>query len=220
MATSQNGWPASPSLARRPLIVGGVEFIGGIVDNKDVATILGYVMTRFHHEVEPLHNPGCWGFSYRENRNDPNSLSNHSSGTAVDANAPQHPNGVPTSRTFTAAQIATVHPILDAVDGVVRWGGDYTGTPDSMHFEINSVPVRVAIVAARIRRAQEDDMPYTEKQLTDIVRAAVKAEVEPLLAQNKRIRHAVMGGIRDVRAKVKDADVLAKLDEMQKALEE
>lgn len=219
MPTSQNGWPASPSLARRPLVVEGVEFVGGIVDNADVETLFAYALGRFHREVEPLVNPGCWGFSYRENRNDPTSLSNHSSGTAVDANAPQHPNGVPTARTFTPAQIATVHAILADLDGVVRWGGDYQNTPDSMHFEINAVPVRVAIVAARLRRAQEDDMPYTEQQLTDIVRAAVAAELQPFRDQTKRQAMRISGLIRDVRGKVKDTAVLAKLDEIEQELQ-
>ena len=66
----------------------------------------------------------------------------------------------------------------------------------------------------------EDDMPYTEKQLTDIVRAAVAAELEPLREQNKRIRQALMGGIRDIRGKIKDPQILARLDAMQKAADE
>lgn len=66
----------------------------------------------------------------------------------------------------------------------------------------------------------EDDMPYTEKQLTDIVRAAVAAELEPLSEQNKRIRQALMGGIRDIRGKIQDPEILARLDAMQKAADE
>jgi hypothetical protein len=151
MPRSQNGWAASPDLKRRKLVVSGVEFVGGIVDNDNVATVLGYVAEQFYERVEPLHNPGCWGFYYRANRNDPNSLSNHSSGTAIDINAPKHPNGVPTSRTYSRAQIAEVHKILGEVNHVVRWGGDYTRTVDAMHFEINASPAAVAKVAAGLR---------------------------------------------------------------------
>lgn len=151
MATSQNGWAASSTLPRRKLVVEGVEFVGGIVDNDDVATVLGYVAEQFHERVEPLHNPGCWGFYYRANRNDPTSLSNHSSGTAIDINAPKHPNGVATAQTFTRDQIAEVHRILAEVGGVVRWGGDYTRTVDAMHFEINAGAAAVARAAARLR---------------------------------------------------------------------
>lgn len=160
MPTTDNGWPASPSLPLRPLVVAGVSFVPGIRDHDDVHTVLGYVATQFHKRVEPLRNPGCWGFAYRDNRNSPNSLSRHSGGIAIDANAPAHPNGVPTARTFTPAQIAEVHRILSEVDGIVRWGGDYRGTPDAMHFEIDVPPNSAALarVAARLR-TQEDDMP-------------------------------------------------------------
>lgn len=151
MATSQNGWPAAPDLKRRKLIVNGVEFVGGIVDNDDVATVLGYVAAQFDKRVERLVNPGCWGFYYRANRNDPTSLSNHSSGTAIDINAPKHPNGVPTARTYSPAWIIEVHKILAEVNSVVRWGGDYTKTVDAMHFEINASPEAVARAAARLR---------------------------------------------------------------------
>lgn len=88
MATSSNGWPASPDLPLRPLLIDGIGFLPGIVDNDDVATVLGYVARQFHDRVEPLVNPGCWGFAFRPNRNDPDALSNHSSGTAIDCNAP------------------------------------------------------------------------------------------------------------------------------------
>lgn len=172
MPTSQNGWSASPDLARRSLVVHGVEFVGGIRDDDDVAAVLGYVLGQFHERVEPLCNPGCWGFSYRENRNDPNSLSNHSSGTAVDANAPAHPNGVPTARTFTAAQITEVHRILAEVDHAVRWGGDYTITPDSMHFEINTDPATLHGVAQRL---QEGDMAQYDQLLHQIAADAAAA---------------------------------------------
>lgn len=181
MATSQNGWSASPNLARRTFVVNGVEFFGGIRDDDDVETVLRYVLTEYAKRVEPLRNPGCWGGSYRANRNDPNSLSNHASWTAVDANAPAHPNGVATSRTFTPGQVAEVHQILAEVDRVIRWGGDYTGTPDAMHFEVNTDAATLHKVAERLR----DDMPAykdwdldSKKQLAaDIVAALLAAQV-------------------------------------------
>src|SRR5690606_34980535 len=37
--------------------------------------------------------------------------------------------------------------ILDDLGGVVRWGGDYSGRKDEMHFEINANAARVAQVA-------------------------------------------------------------------------
>jgi hypothetical protein len=66
----------------------------------------------------------------------------------VDINATRHPLGKP--GTFNAAQVARIHRILADVDHVVRWGGDYTGRKDEMHFEINAPHVKVAAVAARL----------------------------------------------------------------------
>jgi hypothetical protein len=126
------------------------------------------VLQRVADEVEQPVNPGCWGFAFRENRNDPNALSRHSGGIAVDHNAPAHPNGVPADHTFAGWQIETVHVILDDLDflcgapvgaRVVRWGGDFNGTPDAMHFEVNVDPAELQTLAARLRNHLEDDMP-------------------------------------------------------------
>lgn len=181
MATTDNGWPARRDLPLRSLVVDGVAFVPGIVDDDAVAAVLGYVAEQFHQRVEPLRNPGCWGFSYRENRNKPNALSRHSGGIAIDANAPAHPNGVPTARTFTPAQIAEVHRILAEVDHVVRWGGDYSGVPDAMHFEINADRTAVQAVAARL----EADMPLNDAD-KKFIRQAIKEEVSAQFAQEQK----------------------------------
>lgn len=176
MARSMNGWPASPDLPLRPLVVAGVPFVPGIRDDDDVATVLGYVVTEYAKRVEQLATPGCWGFAFRPNVNAPNSLSNHSSGTAVDVNAPFHPNGVRTTATFTAGQIAAVHRILAEVDHAVRWGGDFAGTPDAMHFEVNVTPAELATVATRIRTEEEANMPLNEAD-KEAIRAIVHEEI-------------------------------------------
>ncbi|MEW1951889.1 peptidoglycan-binding protein [Terrabacter sp. NPDC080008] len=111
--------------------------------------VLGYVGRRFDREVEALVKGWCWGHSYRAISGS-TSLSNHSSGTAIDLNAPRHPLGK--AGTFTATQRSHIRSILDACDGVVRWGGDYSGRKDEMHFEINVRPgdARLAALAARL----------------------------------------------------------------------
>lgn len=174
---SQNGWSAAPDLSLRPLVVNGISFSPGIRDDDDVETVLRYVVEQYVARVEPLKSPGCWGFFYRPNRNDPTSLSNHSSGTAVDVNAPLHPNSVPTWRTFDKGQIDEVHNILAGLDGAVRWGGDYTKTADSMHFEINCDPAHLAVVADRIR-AQEE--PVTPDDIKAIAAAILDGETVEL----------------------------------------
>lgn len=191
MPTSQNGWSASRDLALRQLRINGTTIVPGIRDDDDVATVLGYVLQQFNDRVEPLRNPGCWGFSYRENRNDPTSLSNHASGTAVDVNAPAHPNGVPTQRTFTVDQVVEVHRILIEVKSAVRWGGDYHGTPDAMHFEINTDPATLRAVADGLR----DDMPkYSEWDQAD--KDALAGDVvDQLLGRKVKLPD---GKVRDV----------------------
>jgi hypothetical protein len=165
---TDNGWPAAPDLTRRLFSISGAAFVGGIADDDDVELVLRYVLQRVADEVEAPVNPGCWGFAFRENRNDPNSLSRHSGGIAVDHNAPAHPNGVPTSSTFTQAEIDRIRRILADLDvlcgmspgfGVVCWGGDFNGTPDAMHFEVDVDPLNLRVLAARARAQLEDDMP-------------------------------------------------------------
>ncbi|MFD1044780.1 M15 family metallopeptidase, partial [Kibdelosporangium lantanae] len=150
MATSQNGWPASPnpgSIGIASFSVAGIPFPGGVKAG-DVATVLGYVADQFHNRVERLVSPGCWGYNYRTISGS-TQTSNHGSGTAIDLNAPKHPLGV--RGTFSGAQVAEIHRILAEVDNVIRWGGDYSGRVDEMHMEVNADAGRVATVAARIR---------------------------------------------------------------------
>lgn len=172
MRTSYNGWTASPNpddVGIVPLVVSGVSFPGG-VRGGNVEVVLRYVLEQFDRRVEVLKQElGCWGFAYRQNRN-ANNLSCHSSGTAVDANAVRHPNGK--RRTFTTAQVTEIRRILAEVGGVVKWGGDFTGTPDEMHFEVSGTPAEVSIVARRLKNRaslEEPDMtPEQAKQLEEV----------------------------------------------------
>jgi hypothetical protein len=149
MATSQNGWSAGdPSVLDKAFAVAGAAFPGG-VRRGDVAAVLGYVAAQIHTRVEPLVSGWCWGYNYREVKGSNTSLSNHASGTAIDCNAPSHPLGV--RGTFTTAQRAEIHNILAEAGNVVRWGGDYTGRVDEMHFEINAGAAAVKAVADRLK---------------------------------------------------------------------
>ncbi len=149
-ATSQNGWSAGSSavVPLDALSVGAATFPAG-VRRGDVHVVLGYVARRFDREVEALVKGWCWGHSYRVISGS-TSLSNHSSGTAIDLNAPRHPLGK--SGTFSATQRSHIRSILNSCNGVVRWGGDYSGRKDEMHFEINVRPgdTRLAALAKRI----------------------------------------------------------------------
>jgi hypothetical protein len=167
MASSQNGWPASPdrrTIGVQTFMIHGVSFPGGVKAG-DVATVLGYVADRFGREVEPLVAGWCWGYAWRDIRGGA-TTSNHASGTAIDVNAPAHPIGH--RDTFSPRQRDAIRSIVAACSGVVRWGGSYSSRPDDMHFEINAGVHAVAVVAARIRTPkpppvhEEDDMSNVE----------------------------------------------------------
>lgn len=147
MSVSQNGWEAN----NRSLIV-SIDVPGGKlpVRSGDVATIFSHLANRFHNEVEPLIWPGCWGYAERLIRGGVET-SNHASGTAIDLNAPRHPLGTLPSANYSTAQIDKIHEIVGYYEGVIRWGGDYTGRKDGMHFEVNAGPAEVARIAAKLR---------------------------------------------------------------------
>ncbi|WP_370942594.1 peptidoglycan-binding protein [Amycolatopsis sp. cg5] len=110
--------------------------------------VLMYVLGEFDKRVEDLDaDADDWGYANRPIVGG-TATSNHASATAVDANATRHP--LAARGTFSGAQVAEIHRILSEVDNVVRWGGDYTGRKDEMHFEINAPYSRVAAVAARL----------------------------------------------------------------------
>jgi len=152
VAKSQNGWSAGT-----PAQIGGLD-TGAVpgtnvklpqgVRKGDVATVLLYVAAQFHKTVEPLHAGWCWGYFYKHIEGS-TSLSNHASGTAIDLNAPNHPMGA--HGTFTAAKVTAIRKILAYCEGVVRWGGDYSGRKDEMHFEIVKGAAEVTRIAKKIR---------------------------------------------------------------------
>lgn len=151
MATSQNGWGVltTPPPAEIP------EFITGRVRPEDVDTIFTYLCHRFNDGVEEIRKEWSWGWNFRPIRGATSGFSNHASATAIDLNAPAHPLGV--NGTFTQRQIEKVHEILADLKGVVRWGQDYSGRKDGMHFEIDANAQRVSTIAQKIRNGNMPD---------------------------------------------------------------
>lgn len=145
--TAQNGWPASANRdaigINKDFEVAGVKFPGG-VKSGDVSTLLGYVAAQFHNRVEPLVGGWCWGWAYRDVRGGA-SLSNHAAGCAIDVNAPNHALGK--KGTFSAVKEAEIKRIIAECNGVVRWGGSYSGRVDEMHFEVVGTPAQAATAA-------------------------------------------------------------------------
>lgn len=87
----------------------------------------------FNDKVEPLsQGRDDWGYAYRPLTGG-GGLSNHSSGTAADFNAMQHPYGM--SGTFSRKQQRRIRRLLRKYRYAIRWGGEYD---DEMHFEIDT----------------------------------------------------------------------------------
>jgi D-alanyl-D-alanine carboxypeptidase-like protein len=169
---SQNGWPVDPPRSSRT--IPGTKVKVTVADGP-AGDVLMYVLGRIDREVEDIDlrstmgEADDWGYANRSIRGSV-STSNHASATAVDINATRH--GLGAVGTFSKSAVAKIHAILADVDHVVRWGGDYTGRRDEMHFEINASYARVAAVAKKLdsgAAAEEDDMSAAaEKQINSI----------------------------------------------------
>jgi hypothetical protein len=168
--------------------------------------VLIHVLSQVHARVESLELDGTrgelddWGYAARPIRGG-TTTSNHASATAVDGNATRHPLGV--RGTFTARQAAEIRQILAEVEHVVRWGGDYQGRPDEMHFEINAGHAAVARVAARL--SQEDDMPTA----ADILYAKVARQGSVLGGQTSLAAVVANFDSAVEKAAARDAAILA-----------
>ena len=149
-------WPARADL--KTVVIEPVKGVKlRVKDNRSVTTVFTYLVQQYHKRVDSVtgpHKADDWGFHFRTNRNDPNSFSTHARAIAIDLDATEHPNGVPTARTFSQAQIREVHKILAELEGTIRWGGDYTRTPDAMHFEVNVGRRALYKIAKKIRQGK------------------------------------------------------------------
>ena len=126
------GWPnCQPSKIDSSFSVDGTKFPGGMrYELVDLTTMLvretkarGY---RFGTSSDPSY--GCWGYSCRAISGS-NNPSNHSWGLAVDINAPSNPYTSP-----LVTDMPGWMPDLWNAYGF-RWGGDYSGSKDAMHYE-------------------------------------------------------------------------------------
>lgn len=149
MVFSQNGWTANNrSLTKQWTIPGTIRKI--TLESGDAGYLLCDFAAWFDKNVEDIEAGQLddWGYAERTVR-DGTDLSNHASGTAIDLNAPKHALGA--VNTFTPAQATAIRNKLKNYAGVIRWGGDYIGRKDEMHFEINASSATVKRIADKIR---------------------------------------------------------------------
>lgn len=154
---SQNGWGVidSSQLDKSPIPGTDIVPVPG-VQAGDVATVLLHVGKLFNDRVAKVYNPGCWGWNPPTKIPGSNIISNHSSGTAIDLNAPSFPWQ---NYTMTNAQREACRGIVRELENVVAWGGDFPTIVDEMHFEIDATEEDVARVANNIRQGDEDMQP-------------------------------------------------------------
>jgi len=165
MAVSQNGYTANDaSKVSSRLVPGTTRRL--TVRNGPAGDLLLWVAGQFDKLVEDIEQGilDDWGYAARPIRGG-TELSNHASGTAIDLNATSHPLATDPPANFSKAEIDAIHAILARTQGCVRWGGDYTGRKDGMHFEIVRDEAACAAALATVTSGEEDDM-----QLSDTVR--------------------------------------------------
>jgi hypothetical protein len=115
-------------------------------------------------------------YNFRMNVNSPSKLSLHAYGAAIDLAAAENPNGTPWRDNGRMLPRWAIDAFL--AEGWC-WGGDFSGTPDSMHFQ-----------ATFNRHA---DAPQAQQQPTSI-----SSSSEPLTADTKfTVTGTVFGGPQD-----------------------
>lgn len=146
MSTSQNGWPVltsnrteGPHPRLRNWIIPDANRHVYLRDGS-AGFLLIHMALWWHEEFNPL-DGGVWdewGWAVRPIRGQTSGYSNHASGTAVDLDATEFPRGIPVLSRIKPANILRIHLRLRLYGGTLRWGGDYTSTPDGMHVEVNA----------------------------------------------------------------------------------
>lgn len=180
---------------------------------------------------------GPWGY---ENRpiGGTSTPSNHSRGKAFDANAPRNPQSYSFQSDMPPAMVA------DFEACGFYWGGRYEGGTkfDTMHFEYGYSPDDVArhtALAQQLLGADpghdptgEDDMPYSEQQVKQlvhdgvewaledtasvdplIIKAAIREQLAPVVAKLDALLAKVAPSVDDIWAKGIASEVMPGLVE-------
>ena len=142
MATSVNGWSALTSSSRLLHTWTGPGSKTRLrLRHGSAGFLMVHMAVYFDRQVEDIdynYRNGeldDWAYAYRPVRGYENNLSNHSSGTAIDLNATDHPLGV--NNSFSSEDEAKIQRRLRRYHGCIQWGGNYHSRKDEMHFELD-----------------------------------------------------------------------------------
>ena len=149
MLKSYNGWPASKDQAEinvKPYPVKGTNL--KIRCAAGAGELLAAFAAEFHELIEPIDEGKLddWAYAFRMVRGTTDKLSCHSSGTAIDLNATQHPLGK--AGTFDAAKVPMIQALAKKYG--LTWGGDYRGRKDEMHFEVSISQEKARALAKKL----------------------------------------------------------------------
>jgi hypothetical protein len=147
-----SGWP-HPHVDRIVTAVCGANQLRLPV-RAEIAPLVQRLVSDLERQHGPFHTGQCWGFANRAIRGS-NTPSNHSWGLAIDLDAPSNP--MTTDR-------GARHTIGSYASGVAaqygfRWGGDYRGRKDYMHFEFMGTPASAAALTSGLQ-GNASALPY------------------------------------------------------------
>lgn len=149
---SQNGWPASANQADIDIavftVVAGIRPVR-IRCARAVAPLLVAACKQWHKTVEKLEPGEVQGYAFRDVRGGNGTLSNHSSGTAVDIWPSKHPQG---SKDGNLSKTQQESILALCKQFGLRSGGTYKNAkPDWMHLEINVTPAQAKELIANLK---------------------------------------------------------------------
>ena len=199
LVKSQNGWPAASDRSVINIQTFTVPVRSGTVKiplRAEAAPRLIEMIKWWDANVEPVAtsgpNAGTWGYAYRTIRGYTTTLSNHASGTAIDINAPAHPLGA--RNTIPADKVGPMR--AKAAELGLRWGGDYRGRADEMHFEIITPPPAEAVAYSEQRSRASPSSRQKSRNSPSPLRRAQRVRSSAAGARNWRGRCAGTGGSR------------------------
>ena len=141
---SSRGWGPGWPHAHTDRIVTAVCGANGIKlpVRREIAVLVQRLVADLERQHGPFHTGQCWGFANRAIRGT-RIPSNHSWGLAIDLDAPSNPMTTDPRAGHTIGSYASQ---MAAKYGF-RWGGDYRGRKDFMHFEFMGTPASAEALA-------------------------------------------------------------------------
>lgn len=146
-----------------PLSIGGIAFVGGVHPKiHDLFEMLYVESVERGYRIRSVPTQ-TWGFAWRAIRgSSPPTPTNHSAGVATDVNSAVNWLG-----RADGGDIPRWMPDLFNRYGF-RWGGDYSGRKDPMHFEFMGTVEDAAEMTAK---AEEELMALTPEEKATLTRA-------------------------------------------------